>query len=208
MCVLTRGSGVFLTGVTGLIGGEVLRALLDFGVRKIWTLVRPSEGTDCCQKIVVRLRRSGVELDGAAKFVHAVAGDMRQGGLGLSGYDLDGIRSAIDLIIHCAGETSFIRETSCVDTNVVGMRNVVELAWGCKRCPLVVFVSTAANCGSMAHACLREGEGCNPHNGHHNEYTRTKAVAERMLMDSGLPYLVVRPSIVLSAGLPDRTFAK
>ena len=78
----------------------------------------------------------------------------------------------------------------------------------CERNPLIVYVSTAANSGAMTHACLNEDKGCKPENDHHNEYTRSKAVAEQMLLESGLPSLVVRPSIVLSAGLPDRLFAR
>src|SRR5207247_858656 len=55
---------------------------------------------------------------------------------------------------------------------------------------------------------LREEEGCRPENEHHNDYTRSKAVAETLIRDRGLPYLVLRPTIVLSAGLPDQKFAR
>ena len=58
------------------------------------------------------------------------------------------------------------------------------------------------------HCRLGEEGGCRPDAPHHNEYTRSKALAERMLRDSGLPALVLRPSIVLGAGLPDPGFAR
>jgi thioester reductase-like protein len=207
MPALSCDSRVFLTGATGLIGGEVLRALLDFGVREIWTLVRPQEQSTPAARIVVRMRRSGADLNGAADFVHAVAGDLRRTRLGLSADDAERVRSAIDFVVHCGGETSFIRDAQCRDTNIVGMRNLIDFVRGCERSPLIVYVSTAANSGAVTHCCLGEDDGCKPDNDHHNEYTRSKAVAERMLVDSGLPALVVRPSIVLSAGLPDRLFA-
>jgi len=92
--------------------------------------------------------------------------------------------------------------------HIVGMQNLIDFLRGCERNPLVVYVSTAANSGAVMHACLGEVDGCKPDNEHHNEYTRSKAVAERMLLDSGLPALVVRPSVVLSAGVPDRMFAR
>jgi nucleoside-diphosphate-sugar epimerase len=52
-----------------------------------------------------------------------------------------------------------------------------------------------------------EEQGCRPEARHYNEYTRTKAQAEQLLRQSGLPSLIVRPSIVLSAGLAERRFA-
>jgi nucleoside-diphosphate-sugar epimerase len=58
------------------------------------------------------------------------------------------------------------------------------------------------------HCCVPEEQGCQPENEHHNEYTRSKAVAETLLRESGLPVLTVRPTIVLSAGLPDPEFAR
>ena len=208
MSALSRDSCVLLTGATGLIGGEVLRALLDFGVREIWTLVRPQEQSTPAARIVVRMRRSGADLNGAADFVHAILGDMRRTGLGLSADCAERVRSAIDFVVYCGGETSFIRDAQCRDTNIVGMRNHIDFVRGCERSPLIVYVSTAANGGAVTHCCLGEDDGCKPDNDHHNEYTRSKAVAERMLLDSGLPALVVRPSVVLSAGLPDRSFAR
>lgn len=208
MSVLSRNSCVLLTGATGLIGGEVLRALLDFGVREIWTLVRPQEQSRPAERIVVRMRRSGTDLNGAASFVHAISGDMRRTGLSLSSDDAERVRGAIDFVIHCGGETSFIRDAECVDTNIVGMRNLIDFVRRCERNPLILYVSTAANGGAVTHCCLGEDDGCKPDNNHHNEYTRSKAVAERMLLDSELPTLVVRPSVVLSAGLPDRLFAR
>jgi len=208
MTALDYDSRVLLTGATGLIGGEVLRALLAFGVREVWTLVRRGQRSTPARRITDRMRRSGTRLDGAASFVHAVAGDMRCAGVGLSPDDAENIRTAIDLVIHCAGETSFIRNAECVDTNIAGMRNLIDLVRQCERAPMIVYVSTAANTGAVTHACLGEDDGCQPDNDHHNEYTRSKAVAERVLVDSGLSVLVVRPSMVLSAGLRDREFAR
>src|SRR5262249_45525650 len=64
------------------------------------------------------------------------------------------------------------------------------------------------NAGKHEHRSLTEVEGCRPENEHHNGYTKSKAVAETLLRDSGLPVLTLRPTIVLSAGLPDADFAR
>jgi nucleoside-diphosphate-sugar epimerase len=54
---------------------------------------------------------------------------------------------------------------------------------------------------------VTEDHPCSPDSQHHNEYTRTKTIAENMLRESGLEYLILRPSITVSAGLSDREFA-
>src|SRR5262249_47389606 len=82
------------------------------------------------------------------------------------------------------------------------------LARRCRRNPQILYVSTATNGGADSGRCLHEEEGCRPENHHFNPSTRSKAVAETHLRDSGLPVITVRPPIVLSAGLPDAEFAR
>jgi nucleoside-diphosphate-sugar epimerase len=69
-------------------------------------------------------------------------------------------------------------------------------------------VSTASNVGDVAGCCVTETDGCRLGNSHFNDYTHSKAVAEDVLRSSGLPALVLRPTIVLSGGLPDSKFAR
>ena len=129
-------------------------------------------------------------------------------GLGLAPADFERLRSDVEIIIHSAAETSFLRSRNCHETNVVGTRNVIDFARTCVRNPLIVYISTATNGGVLSHCVLREEDGCRPDGPHHNDYTYSKAVAEQMVHDSGLPYVVLRPSIVFSAGLPDPAFAR
>jgi nucleoside-diphosphate-sugar epimerase len=93
-------------------------------------------------------------------------------------------------------------------TNIEGVRRLVEFARSCDRPPLIVYMSTASNVGDVKGRCVAEDEGCRPENRHHNEYTKSKAIAEELLRTSGLPALVLRPTIVLGAGLPDPQFAR
>ena len=85
---------------------------------------------------------------------------------------------------------------------------MIEFAKSCKRTPLIVYMSTASNVGRINGECLSENDGCRPTNDHFNEYTQSKAVGEDLLRRSGLPVLILRPSIVLSAHLPDPLFAR
>jgi len=85
---------------------------------------------------------------------------------------------------------------------------MIRLARACRRIPLIVYMRPAANVGSVTGTCLTEEEGCQPTNDHHNEYTHSKAIGESLVRDSGLPFLILRPTIVLSAGLNDAAFAR
>ena len=57
--VLPIGSPMLLTGVTGLIGGELLRALIRRGTRDLTAVVRPINGESPISRIADRLCRSG-----------------------------------------------------------------------------------------------------------------------------------------------------
>jgi thioester reductase-like protein len=207
--VLREGFNVFVTGATGLIGGEFVRTLITRPVGKVWALVRPIRGQDPAQRIADRLDRSaqGAPSD-ADRPVSSVCGDVSHEHLGLDEPTHAEIRRDVDVIVHSAAETSFIRSAACRRTNIAGAKNLIEFVRTCDRQPLLVCVSTAYVSGAVAHTCMAEQDGCRPDNDHYNEYTHSKAVAEELFRSSGLPVLVVRPSVVLSAGLTDPAFAR
>ncbi len=207
--MLNEGSNVFITGATGLIGGELVRTLITRPVGRVWALIRPTRSSSPGRRLADRLCRSGDKPASAIRDrVRAVAGDVSAPGLGLNEADGQEVRRQVDIIIHSAAETSFIRAVDCRRTNIAGAENLIEFTRSCERKPLLVCLSTAYVSGVVANACISEEDGCRPGNEHHNEYTRSKAVAEELVRSSGLPVLVVRPSIVLSAGVPDPGFAR
>lgn len=199
---------IFLTGATGLIGGEILRLLLDAPGDRLFSLVRARNSIEAELRLLERLGRSGVTGSQVpvGRMV-ALAGDLTADGLGLASDDQQDPLSSVGTIIHCAAETSFIRDENCHRINVGGMRQVIEFARRCRHTPTIVHVSTATVCGAMRDCCVDEDFECSPDNDHFNEYTRSKAIAEKMLRDSGLPFVIVRPSITVSAGIQSQCFA-
>ncbi len=203
---MTRWSNVLITGVTGLIGGEILRGLAARGHRgKVWALVRPTEQHTPEERLRERLRRSDDFSEGCSR---AVAGDILRPDWGLTGAEYDEITDSVDVIIHNAADTSFAAHRNTSTTNVEGVRRLIDFARACRRNPLIAYMSTASNVGRVSGRCLGEDDGCRPSNTHFNEYTHSKAIGEQTLRDSGLPVLTLRPTIVLSAGLPDPVFAR
>ncbi len=205
---LTRECNVLISGVTGLIGGEVLRRLVARGHRgAVWALIRPAAGRAPADRLRDRLARSG---DPAADPgpAAAVAGDILKPDWGLEPADRDRIARSVDVIVHNAADTSFAAHRNTAATNVEGVRRLIAFARACPRPPLVVYMSTASNVGRVAGRCVGEDDGCRPAADHFNDYTHSKAVGEAELRASGLPVLVLRPTIVLSAALPDPVFAR
>lgn len=207
--MFTDGTTVFITGATGLIGGELVRRLTSCGVGRIFCLIRPKPDQTPSQRLAARLARSdGGATPTTRTVLEAVAGDVTSPRFGMNRQDFARVAASTNLIIHCASELSFIRDASCRETNIAGMQNLIDLTRACRPESRLVHISTATVCGTVSHRCVSEADCVDSTNGHHNEYTRSKLVAEEVLRASGLPALVVRPSIVLSADLPAENFAK
>jgi nucleoside-diphosphate-sugar epimerase len=202
----TTDRNVLLTGATGFIGGELLMKLERFTTGRIWPLVRPVGGAGPQSRLAHRCARSGRGPCGPN--VRPIPGDVTLPDWGLDLPDLLEIREGTDLIVHVAADTSFAPQSQNDQTNVAGIRRLIDLARTCRRNPQILYVSTATNGGAASGGCLREEEGCRPENHHFNPYTRSKALAEALLRESGLPVVTVRPPIVFSAGLPDAEFAR
>ncbi|HEY2787414.1 MAG TPA: SDR family oxidoreductase [Fimbriiglobus sp.] len=201
-------SRVLISGVTGLIGGEIVRTLLRSGHKgTIWALIRPSGRRSVGQRLDERLSRSG-DAGEVPPNVRPVAGNITEPDWGLSHEDAEDIRTGVDVVIHNAADTSFAVRRNTSTTNIEGVRRLAAFARSCWRTPLIGFMSTASNVGNVTGCCVVESDGCRPGNNHFNDYTHSKAVAEDFLLSSDLPVLNLRPTIVLSAGLPDLEFAR
>ena len=100
----------------------------------------------------------------------------------------------IDDVIHCAGCLDYFDTKELERVNVAFTAHMLELARraGARR---FVYVSSAYACGyvdGMAPEALHAAPPGDP-----TEYTRTKRDAEWLVARSGLPYLVIRPSILV-----------
>lgn len=174
---------VFVTGGSGFVGGAVLRALRERG-DTMAALVRS-------QKAANAVRDAGAM---------SVEGDLD---------DREALRrgcSGADLVVHTAAKLSGgPREHAAFHRiNVLGTENVLAAARA-ENVPALVHVSTEQVV--LGHQPLIDVDETAPYPPHHpGLYARTKAEAERLVLDAGddgFRTVAVRPRLVW--GLGDRT---
>lgn len=162
----------FVTGAAGFVGRHLCRKLIDSGMA-VHALVRRPEAV---------LAQMGVKL---------WIGDL---------HDAELLRVAMAgsaVVVHCAGDAVFGNGPHYHAANVELTRHVIGAARQCKDVQRFVFVSTiGAIDRSRQDDCLQplhEDSPAFPV----SDYGRSKLEAEKVVAESGLPYAVVRPAMVV-----------
>ncbi len=187
---------LLLTGVTGMVGAELLASMLRRapGLR-VSCLVRPGE-----QGARARLEKAVARAlpEGLPESVDAVAGDLEAEGLGLSEEDAARLRASLTGVVHGAASVRFdLPLEEARRTNTQGTARVIALARTCPGLRSLDYVSTAYVCGGRTGLVREEDPPAEPF---HNSYERSKVEAEALLRAAhaeGVPVRIFRPSIVV-----------
>ena len=185
---------ILLTGATGFIG-RALAVRLRASGRPLAVLARGRDGVEAGARVAAA-------LGDAAADVEVVEGELSADGAALAPSALRRLRERVEMVVHCAGDTSFapLAEAPFVGAHVDGPVALLRaLAGG--RLARWVQVSTAFVCGARSGTvCEREGD---VGQAFHNVYERAKLAAEAAVRAAGLAasvdVRVVRPSIVVGA---------
>ncbi len=165
---LAARTTVLLTGATGVLGSAVLTELTARGAEVIALTRRRSPAGDC----------------------GTVAGDVGAPLMGLAADRYEALAEQVDVVLHCAALTAFTTDAAKARAvNTDGTQHVVAFAAAAGA--QLVHVSTAfvdrAHAYSDAEHLVRGPAA----------YLQAKVAAERVVTDSGLPALMVRPSILI-----------
>ncbi|HXB15359.1 MAG TPA: NAD(P)-dependent oxidoreductase [Solirubrobacteraceae bacterium] len=165
---------VLVTGASGFIGGVVCRRLLERG-----------------DEVTALVRRPGSEPAGTEAAVADLSNGQR-------------LAAAVaaarpDCVVHLAAEIASQRRAERVmEVNVAGTRRLLDacvaLENGARR-PRIIFSSTVVT--GDARGELLDEETPLPVR---TPYGRSKQEGERMVLESGLPAVVIRPSHVYGPG--------
>ncbi|MFL5861545.1 MAG: SDR family oxidoreductase [Solirubrobacteraceae bacterium] len=195
------GGDVLLTGATGFVGMELLARYLQRGDRNVVTLVRADSQQGAQARVDDVLENLfGVDAPTYRPRVHAVAADMTAPGLGLSEFQRIALAERVTKIVHSAASVSFTLELEeARSINLEGTRRMLELAELARErggLDCYAHISTAFvagdHPGTFAECDTDVGQSF------HNSYEQSKFEAEQLVRShDGLPYTILRPSIVV-----------
>lgn len=187
---------LFVTGATGFLGGHFLRYLLRCGNDHVIALTRDAGNTPFDQRLA-HLQRLHPER------IECVKGDITCAGLGLSYQDAATLAETVDEVWHLAAITKFeeILREQIVRTNLQGTQHVVEAVRPFKKLVRFHHVSTAYTAGAWGSATpVPESLFPSP-KAFRNAYEESKYFAEHYILQSDLPAVVYRPSIILGESI-------
>jgi thioester reductase-like protein len=199
MTAVTQGD-VLLTGATGFVGMELLARYLERGDRNVIALVRAGSHEGARARVDAVLENLfGEYAPDYRPRVHALAAEMTAPGLGLGEAERTELAERVTKIVHSAASVSFslpLDEARAI--NREGTRRMLELAElaqarGGLEC--YAHVSTAFVAGNYSGSFAE----CDHDVGQefHNSYEQSKFEAEELIRShDGLPYTILRPSIV------------
>ena len=196
---------IFLTGATGYIGGHVAANLLNAHGASLNLLVRGKNGQESAQRLWAALQ---LHMDFPRFYEHLqtririFSGDLTTPQFGLDPDAYDRLIHTTDSVIHCAASLNRKSEKSCLNVNLRGTLEVVQLArhshyyHGLRR---FSNVSTVAVCGKRHNEVVVEDRSIEWDRSDYDPYARTKKFCEHMVREllPEVPLTIFRPSIVL-----------
>lgn len=199
---MTSKKTIFLTGVTGALGKELIKQLLETGDENLFLLVRRrrlQSHWDRSRKILAGLN--------AERFlgtrIQVFEGDVTKENFGLDEKSLDKLKKEVTSFFHVAALTALNgSKKDCTKINVGGTSNALALAKRLKnegQLERFFYFSTAYVAGSKQTYISKE-DGLPSKPAHANYYESSKYEAEqnvRKAMAEGLPTTIFRPSIVV-----------
>jgi len=188
---------VFVTGGTGFLGMELIARLLERDEGPdIFVAVRAGDADEAQERVTKMVAQLYDEPPASASRLRPVRAELTEPELGLNAADRRAISAATDRVVHCAASVEFtLPLAEAREINVEGVRRVLELAHEMSDLERFVHVSTAYVCGRLAGEFAEDQEA--PGDDFRNTYEQTKWEGEQAIAESGLPWAIVRPSVVV-----------
>lgn len=182
------GRDIFITGASGFLGRNLLRAFAENGDDRFFLLARSAQAERLISKHLNGVDSSRLSI---------VRGDITEPGCGV----LDSCRHALSQSVrevwHVAASTSFeeAKREEIAAVNIGGTGNVLALCREFRRLERFYHVGTAYICG-VEQRSIPEGPFPRPRQ-FKNPYEETKYDGEALVRTSGQPFVIIRPSIMM-----------
>jgi thioester reductase-like protein len=196
---------IFLTGSTGYIGAHVASIVLERHTDRLNLLVRAKTEQEAKERLwhALQLHMDFSRFHEALETrITVFRGDLTEPHFGLDAADYTHLVGTTESVIHCAASLNRKSEKTCLNVNLRGTLEVVQLArrahdlHGLRR---FSEVSTVAVAGHRSHEVVAEDASIDWNRSDYDPYARTKKFCEHMVREllHDVPRTVFRPSIVL-----------
>jgi len=196
---------IFLTGSTGYLGSYLVAGLLRDHREPLNLLVRAKSEQEARERLWASLQ---LHLDFPEFFDHLHSririfrGDLTTDHFGLSDSEYHDLVDTSSSIIHCAASLNRKSEKQCLNVNLRGTLEVIQLARrvqnrnGLRR---YSHVSTVAVAGKRQDEVVTEDSAIDWSRSDYDPYARTKKFCEHMANQllPDVPRTIFRPAIVL-----------
>jgi thioester reductase-like protein len=176
---------------------ELLARYLERSERRVVTLIRARDDAEAQERLEqVLVNMLGEQAGRYRHRVTAMAGELTAEHLGLGAQRWSALADELGTIVHSAASVSFtlpLDEARAI--NLEGTRRMLELAERAAGLDRYAHISTAYVAGTHEG---RFGEhDLDVGQGFRNTYEQSKFEAEGLVRSSGIPYTILRPSIVV-----------
>ena len=194
-----------LTGSTGYIGSYVAARLLEAG-EPLNVLVRAASHQEAAERLWQAWQIHFADFpsfsDHLREQVSIFTGDVTRPLFGLEESAYGRLATTSESVIHVAATLNRRSEKSCMNVNLRGTLEVIQLArraaglHGLRR---FSHVSTVAVAGHRSHEVVTEDRSIDWERRDYDPYARTKKFSEHMVREllADVPVAIFRPSIVL-----------
>ncbi len=196
---------IFLTGCTGLVGGELLvRLSKREDVKKIYCLIRAQSHSDAVKRLHKVFDVHEDHYDN--KKIIPVVGNLFDEHFTEQLIENELLHD-VHTVIHSAANTSFSRvnDTLVEKANIGGLEKILLWAKTLQHLQTFLYIGTATICGKdIRDRVVHEDESPNTKVNHVVKYTYTKMKGE-MLIHKHLPdekVFIARPSIIMGDSRP------
>jgi thioester reductase-like protein len=184
---------ILFTGFPGFIGARLIPRLLELRPGARFACLVQEKFLDAAHESVRALAAAHPRTTGR---LDLVVGDITAPGLGMGESSARKLRKELTGAFHLAAvyDLAVARDVA-LRINVEGTRNVLEFLGEAPHLSRLDYVSTAYVSGT-AVGTYREKD-LDVGQGFKNHYEETKFLAEVAVVESGLPYTIYRPGIVV-----------
>jgi thioester reductase-like protein len=205
---------IFLTGSTGYLGSYLVAGLFTGYADKLNLLVRAKSERGARERLWQSLQLH-LEFPEFLEYVNTririFRGDLTSERFGLNDEEYHALVDSTDSILHCAASLNRKSEKQCLNVNLRGSLEVIQLArraqnhHGLRR---YSHVSTVAVAGKRQNEVVTEDNSIDWGRSDYDPYARTKKFCEHMVHQllPDVPYTIFRPAIVMGdSGRPETT---